>query len=103
MLENLPQMLGVTLLRLSEARLIIQVRQERNCPVFFGMKDVSRKIGMYLKINQSLLYYFFLNVNIFLALLVRITCLGVLNLGCETQLRSRHSWRDGDTLGKRNI
>jgi hypothetical protein len=61
----------------------------------------SRKIRIYLKINESLLYFF--NINIFLALLVRITCLGVLSSISEAQLKSLDSWREVDTLENRNI
>lgn len=49
------------------------------------------------------LCFIFLNSNIFLALLVRITCLGVLNSISEAQLKTVDSWREVDTLELRNI
>lgn len=49
------------------------------------------------------LCFIFLNSNIFLALLFRITCLGVLNSISETQLKTVDSWREVDTLEIRNI
>lgn len=44
------------------------------------------------------LCFILLNSNIFLALLVRITCLGVLNSISEPQLKTVDSWRGVDTL-----
>lgn len=61
-----------------------QVKAE--LPVGLSCEGHYRKICIDFKINESLLY-FFKNGNIFLALLVRITCLGVLNSISETQLK----------------
>lgn len=50
------------------------------------MRDVIGRYACILKINKSLSYFF--NSNIFLALLVRITFLGILNSISETQLKT---------------
>lgn len=58
---------------------------------------------MYIFKKGMNLCFIFLNSNIFLALLFRITCLGVLNSISETQLKTVDSWREVDTLEIRNI
>lgn len=68
-----------------------------------GCQECYRKICIYLK-NKWISALFFLNANIFLALLFRITYLsGCPELHFRTQLKTVDSWKEADTLEIRDV